>query len=348
LPIRVVLPKPSKRRSPTLSMNEAEAVLAQRLRRMRWLATGLLLAMLVVFVLTSWLEPAHPWLGLPRAFAEAATVGALADWFAVTALFRRPMGLPIPHTAIVPTRKDAIGQALARFVRVHFLVRETVQRRLSRANLAERLGGWLGREDNARAMSRDLARASRWLIEAVDGSDVRSALRTGIRDALEEAPLNTGLAVMVEVLASGRHAQTLIDHLVQFGREQLENNKPRIRERIRERSPWWLPRFVDEQIYDQLVGEFERILNEIGDDPAHEARIQFKERLSALRRSLEEDPRLSGKTSALLNEILDHPAVSAYLRELGQRLKTYQIASLDDAQTALRSGVEGQIRAERK
>ena len=119
-------------------MNTAEAVMARRLAGMRWIATGLLAAMAVLFVVSSLLLDAHPWLGLIQAFAEAGMIGALADWFAVTALFRHPLGLPVPHTAIVPTRKDEIGRVLADFIRDHFLVRETVAARLERVDLAAR------------------------------------------------------------------------------------------------------------------------------------------------------------------------------------------------------------------
>ncbi|MCY3730006.1 MAG: DUF445 family protein, partial [Rhodospirillaceae bacterium] len=131
-------------------MSGIEAALARRLAHMRWIATGLLVAMGVLFVVTSLLVEDHPWLGLLRAFAEAGMIGALADWFAVTALFRRPLGLPIPHTAIVPSRKNEIGRALARFIRDHFLVRDAVAARLADVDLAGRIGGWLETEANAR------------------------------------------------------------------------------------------------------------------------------------------------------------------------------------------------------
>jgi uncharacterized membrane-anchored protein YjiN (DUF445 family) len=112
--------------------------LVRRLRRTRLFATSLLAVMAVIFVGTTWLASPSPYVGAIRAFAEAALVGGLADWFAVTALFRRPLGLPIPHTAIVPARKNQIGRALARFIRDHFLVREAVARRFRRTNLAAR------------------------------------------------------------------------------------------------------------------------------------------------------------------------------------------------------------------
>src|SRR5690606_3577135 len=136
-----------------LRMTEVPAERVLRLRRMKRIATGLLVAMVVLFVVSSLLGPRFPALGIVEAFAEAAMIGALADWFAVTALFRHPLGLPIPHTAIVPTRKNEIGRALARFIRDHFLTRDAIAGRLERADLVSRAGAWLEKERNARLLS---------------------------------------------------------------------------------------------------------------------------------------------------------------------------------------------------
>jgi uncharacterized membrane-anchored protein YjiN (DUF445 family) len=324
-------------------MNPTEAALARRLHRMQWLATGLLLAMGAVFALTSVLLPSYPWLGVVRAFAEAGMIGALADWFAVTALFRRPLGLPIPHTAIVPSRKNDIGRALARFIRDHFLVEEAVTARLSRVDLAARLGAWLERDGSARMVSRDLGVALNWLLGAVDSAELRASVRHSLADALDRAPVSSVLAVALDVLTSGSHAQALIDQLVQFGRDQLEGNQDRIRRRIKERSPWWLPNFVDEEIYDQLVSELERILEEIGENPEHPARNEFNARLRRLRHSLEGDPVLIEKGQVLKDEFLNHPAVNAYFAELWSRVLEFLREALTDPGSALRLGVETEL-----
>ena len=301
-------------------MNDRDRSLAQRLRRMKWAATGLLVAAASLFVVTSVLREAYPGLGVVRAFAEAALIGGLADWFAVAALFRHPLGLPIPHTAIVPRRKDEIGRALARFVSEHFLVREAVEARLLRIDLAERLGQWLERESNARQLGRDLTVMLDWIMRAVDSPELRDSLNRGFEKAIGQVPVNRALATMIDVLASGNHAEALIDQLVQFGREQLERNRDTIRERIKQRSPWWMPKFVDQEIYDQLVGEFERILHEIGDDPSHPARIDFNARLANLAHGLRTDPAMLERGEALRDEFVRHPAVQDFLNGLWSRV----------------------------
>jgi uncharacterized membrane-anchored protein YjiN (DUF445 family) len=325
-------------------MAGAEAERAQHLKRMQRFATGLLVAMIGVFVAASLLRPRYPALGIVEAFAEAAMIGGLADWFAVVALFRHPLGLPIPHTAIVPSRKNEIGRALARFIRDHFMIRETVERRLERVNLAGRLGHWLARENNARLLSRDAGVALDWLMRAVDSAELRKALKTSLREALDQVPVNVALGTLVDVLIAGNHAQALIDQLVSFGREQLDRNKEQIRARIRDRSPWWLPKFVDEEIYDQLVREFERILSEIGENPRHPARAEFNERLRALKQSLDVDAELIEKGQRLWDELMDHPAVHRYLQDLWERIRGYLHTSFTAPSSALRLGIEQELR----
>ncbi len=324
-------------------MTTVEAALERRLRHMQWFATGLLVGVAVLFVVTSFLMRAHPWLGVVAAFAEAGMIGALADWFAVSALFRRPLGLPIPHTAIVPARKNDIGQALARFIRDHFLVKDAVLPRLSRADLAGRLGAWLAREDNSRLVSRDLGYALDWLIGAVDSAELRQSLRDNLHRALEQASVSAGLGVILDVFTSGDHGQALVDQLVEVGRNHLRSNEERIRARIKDRSPWWLPRFVDEEIYEQLVGELQRILDEIGDDPTHSARADFDRRLKDLREALRDDPVTIERGQILRDEFLRHPAVRQYLDDLWERIRSYLSDALNDSGSPIRVGLEREL-----
>ena len=323
----------------------ADPLLEGRLRHMQRLATGLLLAMAAVFVVTSFYRSDYPALDIAWAFSEAALIGGLADWFAVTALFRHPLGLPVPHTAIVPSRKNEIGRALARFISEHFLIRDVVEPRLARIDLAAKLGHWMHRADNAERLGRDLSVALDWLMRAVDSAELRESLKTSLGDAMRRVPVTSALGTLVDVLASGNHSQALIDQLVQFGKDQLERNKDEIRTRIKARSPWWLPKFVDEEIYDQLVGEFERILADVGENPAHAARTEFNARLGQLKISLMSDSDFMAKGEALRDEFLNHPDVRAFGRALWQKLREFVSESLADADSRLRKGFDAEIRA---
>jgi len=326
-------------------MNGSEPAREQRLRHMQRLATGLLVLMALTFTATGLLRSSYPILDILWAFSEAALIGGLADWFAVTALFRHPLGLPIPHTAIVPNRKNEIGRALARFISDHFLVRAAVEARLERIDLAARLGLWLEHEKNSHLLSRDLAVALDWLMRAVDSAELRESLKLSIRDGLDRVSVNELIVTLIDVLASGNHAQALIDQLVHFGRDQLEHNKDTIRYRIQERSPWWMPRFVDEEIYDQLISEFERVLGEIGDDPTHPARSDFNERLKKLRFALGSDVELIKKGETLRAEFLNHPAVRDFFNDVWLRAHEFLVESLADPNSTLRLGLEREVRS---
>jgi uncharacterized membrane-anchored protein YjiN (DUF445 family) len=320
--------------------------LVSRLRRMRLFATALLGVMAVIYIGTTWFAAPTPYLGAIRAFAEAALVGGLADWFAVTALFRRPLGLPIPHTAIVPARKNEIGRALARFIRDHFLVREAVERRLSRTNLAARLGSWLEDAGNAARVSRDLNNVLSWALrEDGRGGELRGALGATVRSAFDDVPVNRAVATVLEVLTTGDRANLIIDQLVAFGRSELERNRVMIRVRIHEQSPWWLPKFVDQEIFDKLIGGTEELLDAIAADPSHPARAQIKARLVSLHDSLAADSTLAAKSRALKDDIVTHPAVRTYALELWQRLRSELCAALADELSPLSQGVQREIGA---
>ncbi len=324
----------------------SDPALVRRLRRMRAFATALLGVMAVVYAGTTWLAPPVPYVEAVRSFAEAALVGGLADWFAVTALFRRPLGLPIPHTAIVPARKNEIGRALARFIRDHFLVREAVARRLSRTNLAARLGAWLEDGGNSSRVSRDLKLALAWALrEDGRGGDLRGALGATLRASFDDVPVNRVVATVLAVLATGERADLIIDQLVSFARAELEKNRVSLRVRIHEQSPWWLPKFVDQEIFDKLVGGLEELLDAMAADPAHPGRAEIKARLGALEHALADDPNLAAKSRALKDELVSHPAVRAYALELWQRLRRELADALADEASPLAVGLQREIGA---
>ncbi len=314
----------------------SEAERRARLNRMKAFATALLVLMAVLFVVTKIYEPLHPAIGYARAFSEAAMIGALADWFAVTALFRHPLGLPIPHTAIVRRRKNEIGRSLARFVRDHFLVREAVVARLSRADFASRMGRWLEREENAEALTRDAGRLVGWLLDAVDSQALRDSVRAELGEALSRAPATPAMGALLNTLVADRHAQQLLDVVVRSVREVIIANQDRIRARIDEESPWWLPRFVDEQIFEKIVAEIMSWLDRIGDDGDTEARQQFLVHVGELVERLKTDEALIARGEALKAELLAHPAVRDYVDQLWLKLRMELAAQARNPDSALR------------
>ncbi len=290
---------------------------------MKWLATGLLLFMAVVFVLAHLNVDRWPALGFLRAFAEAAMVGALADWFAVTALFRHPLGIPIPHTAIIPRQKDRLGESLANFVRRNFLTPEALRPRLETTDFAGAVGAWLSQPENADRVTQDFAGVMRWLLETVDSTTLRDAVRRNLHRTLRDVTATPLIGRVLELLVSADHHQQLMDTAVAAARQALDENRFAIRLKIRSESPWWVPQFVDEEIYDKIVNEIESLLNRIGTDEGHSARMQFNEKAREFIASLKEDPEIIERGEELKDELLDHPAVQRYLADAWTHLSAY-------------------------
>lgn len=305
------------------ALTPAEQERARALSRMKWAATGLFLLMAAVFVLTHIAQDQPVWLGYVRAFSEAAMVGALADWFAVTALFRHPFGIPIPHTAIVPNNKDRIGESLAGFVERNFLTKDVLGPKLEEIDFASRIGQWMQEPANATRLADDAGGFINWLLESIDNDAVRGFLEKNLRSGsskIQVAPLIS--SVLKALTAANRH-QELIDSAVRIGRQQLYANQFAIRDRIESQSPWWLPKFVDEELYRKILGEISRLLDRIGDDPNHAARQSFNEATQELIDSLATDPEMIARGEAIKEDVLNHPGVQHYLAASWEDIKQY-------------------------
>lgn len=287
---------------------------AERLRRMKRVAAGLLVAMVILYVVTGFGEEHYPWLGYVRAFAEAATVGALADWFAVTALFRHPLGLPIPHTAIISRRKDDIGASLAGFVEAHFLTAEALAPRLAKADFANAMGRWLATPGNADRLTQDLSVVLGRILASTDNRLLRDLVKSNLQRAIAETRLTPTLGQLLDLLLLQDPDQTVINGLVGLARNQLDENRLQLRQHIGQRTPWWLPNFVDEQIYRRMMAEIEDVLTGMtASDTDTEARQRLRRTLEELVTSLKEDEALIERGEEIKRRLLKHPSLKRYL-----------------------------------
>lgn len=315
----------------------------KRLTRMKAFATGMLVLMGVIFIFAYRLEPQTPWLGYVRAFAEAAMVGALADWFAVTALFKHPLGIPIPHTAIIPKRKDEIGESLARFIEKHFLTEEAFLPRLEGVNFGQKFGHWLEKPDNAQKLAKDSRALITWVLQSVDNNALRQFMRENLALTIRRVEVTPLLGRIMTLMTTQGHHQEIVDALVRAARRQLRLNKYKIRAKIDDESPWWLPKFVDAEIYDKIIHEVENLIQRIGEDSDHEARGKFNEAIEKMIESLKTDPKVIARGEEIKQELLDHPAVEKYLSGLWEYIHQYLHDQLQDTESnlnaKLRSGV---------
>src|SRR2546428_9380115 len=239
-----------------------------RLDAMKRRATGLLAIALLVFVAASVFEPQFPWLGYVRATAEASLVGGLADWFAVTALFRHPLGLPIPHTAIVATRKERIGQILGTFVQNHFLSHEVIGANLRRVHPAERGAQWLADRDHARQIARQFASGLAKTLEALPHDEVQELVSEIVRNRVRAFRVAPALGKTLALALGDNRQEELLNAAVRLAADAVRNNREVIRERVRAETPWWVPPVLDDKIYQKIIAAVERLLHDLVMDPA--------------------------------------------------------------------------------
>ena len=317
-------------------MSAADLERRAALRKMKVVATALFAVVTVVFFVARWQEEHHDWVGYIRAFAEAAMVGALADWFAVSALFRHPLGIPIPHTAIVPHRKDQIGRSLGEFVQTNFLTRDVLHERLAGANVGKRLGDWLADERNATKAGEGVGDLLRGALEVLDDRDVSMAMETLIERRVRATPVAPLVGRAIDLAVEGGHHQRLLDAVLTGLGGFLEDNRATFRERLEHESPWWIPESIDDRLFAKIYGAVHSFLADVGTDSHHEVRRSIDARVVAFADRLRSDPELLAKGEELKTELLAHPDVRAWLGSLWGELKRNTVEALDDPRSELR------------
>jgi uncharacterized membrane-anchored protein YjiN (DUF445 family) len=319
----------------------ADAETKQRqLDRMKRRATGLLVLMAVVFVAAWLLEARHPWLGYLRATAEAGMVGGVADWFAITALFRRPLNLPIPHTAIIPQRKDRIGRSLGNFVQNNFLSPEVLGAKLRAAQLSRRAMEWVSEPEHARTVVRQAAGALRSASAVVRDDDVHALLERSVIEPLKRRPIAPVIADGLALLTVNDRHQQVLDRLVDGLGRLVKENDGLIRERIREESPWWVPDFVDDRLHDRIVDGIGRTLASVSADPEHPLRRQLDELLITWIEQLRESPEVRERAEVIKQQVLDHPTSEQLTESLWRELKRTLDRQVDAAEQGAPGGLE--------
>lgn len=315
---------------------------------MRRFATGLLVVMAVIFFLARWAEDAlHPGFGFVRAFAEAAMVGGLADWFAVTALFRHPLGLPIPHTAIIPRNKDRIGDTLAAFLRRNFLVPRVVARRMRRVNIAGALVRWLTDPPEG-AGGRFRAGASKLVAQVLDGLDperlgglVKGAVAERLRAADVSPLLGQALGAAI---AEGRHLP-LMDTVLRWVAQALDANEHLIRQMIQERAGAILRwTGLDETLANKIIDGLHRLLVDVAETPEHPLRARVNESLEQLAWRLGHDEALRARVEAFKRELIANPAMQRWLDGMWEQARAALLRVARDPERAMAGPVGDMLR----
>jgi uncharacterized membrane-anchored protein YjiN (DUF445 family) len=325
-------------------LRDDEAKLAQ-LRVNKRRATGLLLAATGVFLLTMLGDADGGWLGFVRATAEASMIGGLADWFAVTALFRHPLGVPIPHTAIIPERKDQFGRTLGGFVQDNFLSPNAIVERIRSGRVVERAAVWLAQPDNAATIARHSADIVVGLTDTLRDEDVHALIEDVVVRRLEEVQLAPMAGRALELMTAQDRHHELLDSLVRGLDRAIEENRENLRARFGRESPWWVPEPIDGRIFEKLYGGIRTLLQEIAADPRHELRMEFDKRVRALAADLGSSPALIARGEELKRELLAHPELRRWSSALWRDVKATLRTQAADPDSELRRRLAEMVRS---
>lgn len=281
--------------------------------RMQRLATGMLITILAVLVLTNVFLSAHPLVGYLRAFAEAAIVGALADWFAVTALFRQPLGLPIPHTAIVPRNKERIGEALGRFVELNFASPEVISAKLAGVDLSGNFARWMSDPERTEVFADHVTRLIPQLLDSMDEHHMRRLVADNLSKRAQRIDLGPLLGEIVAMLTAEKRHQVLLDKLLREADDYITANEPRIRQRVRESTAWlWQRLSMDEKVAESVMAVLREVIAEIVREPAHPLRLRLDRAIEKLASELATSSEYREQIAVHTRKLLDHPALRDY------------------------------------
>ena len=309
-----------------------EELRAKQLRDMKLRAAALLVLAAIAFAISHYLRAQYPWLGWVQAFSEAALVGGLADWFAVTALFRHPMGIPIPHTAIIPSRKDRVGEVLGAFVERNFLNRNVIEQRLLEAKLGERLARFLSEPANSKAVARHAARGLVAAAESLRDDEMQSMIDSAILDRIKAARVAPFIGRGLSLITAGNRHQELLDEGIRLAARAVTENEDIIRKRIEAETPWWIPGAVDEKILRKIVDGIERTLKEVGDDINHPLRKRFDAALAKFIEDLHTSPEVMERAEQLKDEMLSADAVRHFSSSIWRDTKASLVRRAERAE----------------
>jgi uncharacterized membrane-anchored protein YjiN (DUF445 family) len=300
-------------------------------RGMKVAATGMLVVMAVVFLLANRFDEAYPALGFVKAFAEAAMVGGLADWFAVTALFRHPLGIPIPHTAIIPRNKDRIGDTLAAFLRDNFLTPSVVARRMRGVDVAGAIGRFLTNPPGEGRMREGASRLVADVLEALDPERLGGMVKGVVASRMKSLEVSPLLGQTLDSAISTERHVPMLDGIITWAGRTLDANEDMIRDMVHQRASWVLRLAgLDERLADAIIDGLRRLTIDMAVDPYHPLRAKAEEGLAKLAADMQHDPEMRAKVEGLKNEIIANKAVTDWIDSMWERTRASMLKAARD------------------
>lgn len=322
-----------------------DQIKAAQLRRHKAVATGLFLLMAATYVLSTWLLKSHSdvWLGYLKAFSEAAMVGALADWFAVTALFHHPLGIPIPHTNLIENKKKSIGDNLGGFVVSNFLNAATIRPYIQKLNTSTLLTQWLGSEKNTGILVTEVSHILKDAVQNADDKAVTGFISHKSKELLKEIKLNEALASGLDIIMERGDQVRILDYLVNKLRHYVTANEAMVRERVKKESHFLIPGFVDNMIASKITNGLAKYLDEIKNDPDHKIRQEVNDQLSRFINDVRTSPKWQQELQEIKDIILSGDKIQQYASSIWKQLQTGIINDLEGQESAIRLYLEKTI-----
>jgi len=324
---------------------EADAERRRGLRRMKAVALSFLIGATVIFLVCRWgqAQGGPPWIGYVGAAAEAGMVGALADWFAVTALFRHPLGLKIPHTAIIKRKKDQLGEGLGSFVRENFLSAPVVETKLRDAEIAGRLGKWLSEPMHADRVADEASTVLRVVVELLNDEDIQHVIDRTIVKRLAEPQWGPPVGRVLGQLLAENRQEALIQLLCDRAFEWALNAGDTIERVVTRDSPSWSPRFVDQLVGDRIHRELMDFTDKVRRNPNHELRLSATRFLFEFANDLQSDDATIARAEAVKEQLMARDEVTRAAETAWKTLKRLVLEGMDDPSSALRTRIADSI-----
>ncbi|MGD2044433.1 MAG: DUF445 family protein [Acidimicrobiia bacterium] len=285
----------------------------RELRKWKRRATGSLVGALVVFLVSHLFGSDEGINGFVRAASEAALIGGIADWFAVTALFRHPLGIPIPHTALIPRSKDEIGLGLAQFVHQNFLEPSNLRDWIADADVAGRVATWLEAPDHSSLAARRMIEAASTMADPADDARIATLITDTSLDWARQTELTPIISVLVDAWLNQGYLDETIESTLQVADLVVVDNLDMFRETFEHSSPWWVPSFVDVMVFDRIVAAFRLLVAEVADDPTHPVRADIERIIVGLADDLRSSPELARSIEEAKVRVLDSPELAAWI-----------------------------------
>ena len=309
------------------------------LRKYQAIAWGLLIVAAVIFLTCSFFQSRGYdswWLGLIRAGAEAGMIGGIADWFAVTALFRHPLGIPIPHTALLPKQKDKLGDTLSTFVGENFLNAQLITEKVSNANIPERIAEWMSEWDNARVVSREAGRLLAAVVRDINPADAEAIIRSQVINRAAEPKWGPPAGRLLQGLIDDGKTEPVVQAVITWARGKIYGMEDSIVTMIDERMPQWAPRFARDLVGERVYKEVVKFIEDVDQDPEHEARHAIRRFIAQLADDLQHDQEMIARVEGLKADVMGSTAVQELPSGIWSAMSKALIEAAEDPTSALR------------